>query len=120
MKIYLAGPMRNIPEFNFPAFHMYASKLRAEGHLVFSPAENDIAKTDIKITGTTGSLQEIEGKNGWTLRNALCDDLAFITQEAEAIALLPGWEKSKGVAAELATAKALGLRVIILEEGTRI
>lgn len=116
MKIYLAGPMRGIPEFNFPAFHKAAAYLRDQGHTIFSPAENDLDKTGIDVTGTTGDEAEIEGKNGWTLRQALCDDLNFICLEAEGIALLPGWEKSKGVAAELATAKALGLEEIYLKD----
>ena len=115
MKIYLAGPMRGYPEFNFPTFKRYAEQLRKEGHEVFSPAENDLTNTGINVQGSKGEHAEIEGKNGWTLRRALGDDLEFITQRAEAIALIPRWEASKGVAAELATAQALGLRIIYLE-----
>ena len=41
MRIYLAGPMRNYPRNNFPAFDAAAAKLRADGHEVFNPAEHD-------------------------------------------------------------------------------
>lgn len=99
MKIYVAGPMRGIPEFNFPAFHVAAAKLRAEGHLVFNPAERDIQHHD-----------------GFNLREALKDDLEFICLHADAVAVLPGWESSKGAQAEVATAKALGLAIIELEQ----
>ncbi len=40
-KVYLAGPMRGLPLFNFPAFADAAAKLRAQGYDVFSPAERD-------------------------------------------------------------------------------
>lgn len=39
---YLAGPMRGIPEYNFPAFYAAAAALRAHGLNVWSPAENDV------------------------------------------------------------------------------
>lgn len=114
MNVYLAGPMRGYPEFNYPAFRAAAALLRADGHSVFSPAEKDIERlgTDISI-GTTGDLAEIEAK-GFDLRDAIFDDLAYIIRKADAIALLPGWEASKGVAAELATAKFLDLEIIDL------
>lgn len=118
MKIYLAGPMRGIPEFNFPAFHAAADKLRTEGHSVFSPAERDIERhggKDISKGNVAGDEKVASKEHGFSLRQALGDDLAWICAEAEAIALLPGWQNSKGAAAELATARALGLRVIELE-----
>jgi len=117
MKLYLAGPMSGIPEFNFPAFHAAAAKLRAAGHDVFSPAEKDIERhggVDISKGNATGSQEEAAQKHGFDLRQALADDLLYICREAEGIAMLPGWENSKGAHAEWNTARALGLAIIYL------
>lgn len=113
MKIYLAGPMRGIPNFNYPAFHEGAARLRAEGHEVFSPAELDIKKhgKDISVGNLTGDESIAAAEHGFNLREALGADLAWICAEADGIALLPGWQNSKGATAERATAIALGLGV---------
>ena len=116
MKLYLAGPMRGYPAFNYPAFHAAANRLRILGHEVFSPAERDIER-DNKDWGEispSGDLAEAETK-GFSLRDALGDDLNYICREAEGVAMMPGWIHSKGAIAEKATAEALGLKVIILE-----
>lgn len=117
MKIYVAGPMRGIPEFNFPAFHAAAAHLRRDGHEVFNPAERDIAHhgTDISKGNATGDEALAAVTHGFNLREALKDDLEFICLHADAIALLPGWENSKGARAELHTAIALGLQIIHLK-----
>ena len=115
MKLYLAGPMRGIPEFNFPAFHKAAAELRAAGYEVFNPAERDIER-DGKDWGKvvpSGDLAAIE-QQGFSLRVALGEDLEWICKHAEGIALLPGWENSIGATAEYATAIALGLKVVFL------
>jgi hypothetical protein len=116
MKLYLAGPMRGIPEFNFPAFFEAAAKLRKEGYLVFNPAErdNEIHGTDISKGNATGDEAVAVAQHGFNLREALGADLAFICYYADGIALLPGWENSKGAKAEKATAEALGLEVMYL------
>lgn len=115
MKIYVAGPMRGISEFNFPAFHTAAAALRLQGHFVFSPAERDIDKCgDISKGNLTGDNAKAEADHGFNLREALKDDMVFICLEADAIALLPGWENSKGAQAERATAIALGLEIMVL------
>lgn len=116
MKIYLAGPMRGIAEFNFPAFYEAAHSLRNQGHEVFSPAEKDNERhgADISKGNATGSEEHASAQHGFNLREALGLDLEYICGHADAIALLPGWEFSKGVAAEKATAEALGLKVILL------
>lgn len=104
MKIYVAGPMSGLPDFNFPAFENATKTLREQGHEVFSPAENDL-----KMWGDMTSV-----KANANYRDCLRVDLNWILDHAEAIALLPGWEKSKGVAAERALAHALGLQVVYL------
>jgi len=116
MKIYVAGPMRGIPEFNFPAFNAATEKLRAEGHIVFNPAEKDNQRhgTDISKGNVAGDEKLAAEQHGFNLREALADDLNFICREADAIALLPGWENSKGANAERATALALGIEIIVL------
>lgn len=117
MKIYVAGPMTGIPEFNFPAFNAASAKLRAEGHEVFNPAERDIERhggVDISNGNATG-CQEVAAKtHGFSLRDALADDTWWICKEADAIAMLPGWENSKGARAEWALSIALGHKVIYL------
>lgn len=117
MKIYLAGPMRGRPEFNFPAFFRGAARLRAEGHEVFNPAEKDNEKhgTDISKGNPEGRVDVAASQHGFSLREALGADLAWICAEADAVALLPGWEDSAGARAEAATAAALGL--LIFEVG---
>lgn len=118
MNIYLAGPMSGIKEFNFPAFNAVSAKLRAEGHSVFNPAERDIERhngVDISQGNETGSQEFAAEKYGFSLRDALADDTWYICKEADAIAMLPGWENSKGARAEWTLSVALGLTIIYLD-----
>jgi nucleoside 2-deoxyribosyltransferase len=115
MKIYLAGPMRGKPNFNFPAFDYAAAKLREQGHEVFSPADHDREQNGPEIEiNPTGDEAICEKQFGFSIRDALGADLTWICREADAVALLPGWEHSTGATAERATAIALGLSTIIL------
>jgi len=115
MNIYLSGPMRGYPQFNFPAFFEAAAKLRLTGHYVFSPAERDHQQHGEEVWkyNATGDLGPAVQK-GFSLREALAADMKFICLDADAIAMLPGWEKSKGANAEKACAEALGLEVMYL------
>lgn len=114
-KAYIAGPMRGYPEFNFPAFFEAQERLEECGWLTVSPAERD-TKGGFETAGLTGheDLSEL----GFDLRDALAWDLDQIARECDAVVVLPGWEDSKGANAEVATAKALGLRVATLDEAT--
>lgn len=104
MKVYLAGPMSGVPDFNFPAFMDAAKQLRAEGHEVFNPAEEDLR--------VWGDLETVRKKANY--RDCLRLDLNWILDHAEVIALLPGWEASRGANIELLLARVLGLKEIYL------
>jgi len=116
VNVYLAGPMRGIKNFNFPAFHEAAAILRKKGLTVFSPAEKDLEKYDESVLSSpTGNLKTAE-KKGFDLRSALATDLNWICRRANMVCLLPGWEKSKGACAEKATAEALGIEITLYED----
>lgn len=85
--------MAGLPEHNFPAFHAYAAALRAAGHDVVNPAELD--------------------NSGKTWESCLRTDLREMCT-CEAIALMPGWEGSKGANLELHVAHRLGMEVMHL------
>ena len=92
-RIYVAGPMTGLPEFNFPAFNSAADKLRAEEWHVENPAEHG----------------HIEGAD-WA--DYLRWDISRIAT-CGAIYLLPGWENSKGATLEVSIAKALGMQFVL-------
>lgn len=114
MKVYLAGPMRGLPGFNFDQFHKWAERLRGQGHQVFSPAEQELSQKNAKIFANCKS--GLEEDIGIDRRGSLGTDLAWICAEADAVALIPGWVRSRGAVAEKATAEALNLKVMYLGE----
>ena len=83
MKLYLAGPMRGMPFFNFPAFKDAAAQLRAKGHYVFNPAERDeeIHGDAMAAGNEAGCEAKAAIEHGFSLRRAMGEDLAFITRE---------------------------------------
>ena len=101
---YIAGPMRGLPEFNYPAFRRAAERLRALGHIVVSPVELNHGTDD---DGTKPPVHY--------LRN---DILALLT--CDAIAVLPGWQHSTGARLEVAVAITFGFRFFDAGSGVSI
>jgi hypothetical protein len=75
---------------------------------VHSPHEKDI-EDGFDFTGCDGT--EDLAAMGFDLRRALALDLGWICAEAEAVVVLPGWRRSRGARAEVATALALDIPV---------
>lgn len=110
MKIYLAGPMRGHPEFNFPAFIQKAEELRHIGWEVFSPAERDMAE-GFEPWGLKGDMSELDGL-GFNLREAIADDLDYICRQADGVYFLPGSSESSGAKLERQAAIFCGLELM--------
>ena len=95
---YLAGPMRGIDQFNFPAFDAAQVTLEYHGWSVLSPAQMD---RDIGFDETRNSL------DGFDMAAAIDRDIDAI-KACDALVLLPGHEKSRGATAERHLALWLG------------
>lgn len=111
-RIYIAGPMTGIPQFNFPAFDTARDRWRSWGWDVVSPADMDRRwwreKFNEEFDVNNPDPRIIAG--GDIYDEWLRMDVAEIAT-CDAIALLPGWQNSKGVAKELAVANLLKLEV---------
>lgn len=114
IRVYLAGPMRGYPHFNFPAFDYAAAKLRKQGFVVFSPAERDREAYGADIENNPTGDESVVSNPACTIEDCMSADCEWICRHAKVIALLPGWQKSSGANAELSLGKALGLSIMEL------
>lgn len=89
MKVYIAGPMTGLPDYNRQAFHDAAGVLQGLGHEPLNPAAIDL------------------GGNALWL-NYMRATTRLLTQ-ADAVCALPGWEESRGANIELDWAIGVGL-----------
>lgn len=95
VRIYLAGPMTGIQDYNYPAFNLAAAQLRALGFHVENPAENPVP-----ACGTWRGYMRLA-----IAQLITCDQ----------VHMLPGWETSKGANVEFNLAVALGLEIKFLK-----
>lgn len=101
--------MSGIPKFNIPAFDKAASKLRADGHIVFSPAELDDPETRAVALASPDGNDHV---NGQSWGDFLARDVKLIADTAvEAIVVLPGWVLSRGAKLEVWTGLLCSLHI---------
>lgn len=92
-KLYLAGPMRGLPDGGREAFATAKRALCNQGYQVISPAEHDAA---LGI-----DVMAVEPRQ---LREVMLWDLEQVAA-ADALVLLPGWQRSEGANLELRFAR---------------
>lgn len=99
--IYIAGPMRGIPGYNYPLFNEVAAHFRKLGYKVINPTE---------IGDYFGKPEELE-KDKRLLDLVMSIELLCVIK-CDAICLLEGWENSEGARTELAAALERKLEII--------
>jgi hypothetical protein len=109
VKVYVAGPMTGIPQFNFPAFDAAASELRSMGHEVISPAElDDPEDRAAALQSPDGSALSYGNGVKKTWGEFLARDVKLLSDGGiEAVFVLPGWRKSRGARLETFVANAM-------------
>lgn len=110
--VYLAGPMRGYPRNNVPAFRDAAKELRARGLEVVSPVELDEEEGD---NAESEALTDAD-YNRYLRR----DIVRLITDDAQALVVLPGWEESRGASLETHVARELGMPVFSFPGGEQV
>lgn len=131
-KLYVSGPMTGYADFNFPLFDDVAADARERGaERVFSPAQHD-RDTIIEVWGKTarpenfpgyaegdiaGYFDAITSGGKFTLETMFQWDLDVITNHADALLLLPGWQASTGARFERIAAEALSKPLILVLNG---
>ena len=100
LRIYLAGPMTGIPQFNFPAFDAAANALRKEGYTILSPHELDSVEVQAAAWASPDGKLDGGMVAGETWGQILGRDVETIADRVDAIAFLPDWHKSRGARLE--------------------
>jgi hypothetical protein len=103
--VYIAGPMRGLPNNNEKAFFDAESWLVSRGYLVLNPLRisRSIAPDEVMAESPMflGTVIEIEKR---------------LLEHCTYIYLLRGWEKSVGARDELAVAMRLGVKILLQED----
>ena len=111
MKIYIAGPMSGVEDFNFPLFFETEKKLKELGYEVINPAHNDGEDLESALE-MAGTPDKPNNSWGYYMRR----DLPHVL-DVDALCVLPNWRKSKGASLEVHVAEALGLPIYVLKDG---
>lgn len=103
MKIYLAIPYTGIEQLSFETANRVSGRLMQEGHIVFSPISHShpIAQT-CELPAHWDYWKEAD-----TAFLSWCDEVRVV--------MLDGWQRSKGVNAEMEIAEMIGKKIRFID-----
>lgn len=109
MKLYLAGPMSGLPDWNYPYFIKVEAALVDQGYEIVNPA---------RLHPAPNATTRVDWNNPeWTRlwRQFVVEDLQHLMQ-CDGIAALKGWRKSRGARVELNVASGLRMPCFEVKE----
>ena len=108
MKIFISGPMRGIPYYNFPAFDAARAAFEEAGFDVVTPADLDseIGIEAMDLTETT----DWNVKTGFDVRAAIKRNIDALL-DADGVVFLEGWGGSLGCNIERLIADRCNMRL---------
>lgn len=111
MRVYLAGPMTGMPQFNFPTFDAAEADLLTRDYDVVPPADlHDPEVRKLALASTTGALEDLPRHLTWG--QFLAQDVRMIADDGiEAIVCLDGWPRSNGARLESYVARLCKLPI---------
>lgn len=109
VRVYISGPMRGKPFYNYAAFDDAAATLVENGHTPISPADSSR-----RIAVEAGLDPTLESSYAKIPIETYIEDDIIAMRHAEVVVLLPGWRNSKGARVEMAYARCRGIPIYTL------
>lgn len=111
--LYVAGPMTGKPWHNFPSFDVAVDLLAGLGIESISPAElDDPADRAEALCAEIGSADTATHTWG----DLLARDVKIVADVVDGVALLPGWEGSRGAKLEAFICRLVGKPIFYIND----
>jgi hypothetical protein len=105
MRLYIAGPMTGIEDFNYPEFFRVERELRDRGYDVLNPARIN----EMYNRSTAPRTWR------WYMKHSIT-----MVAHADGLATLPGWVSSRGASLEVHLARRLEMPVRAYHDWTDV
>lgn len=110
IRVYISGPMRGVPHYNFPAFDKARDSLRAFGYDAVSPSDLDRKLYGFDAMELPDDFDWLSNPLPVSSEDVLGTDVRVV-KTCHAVLRLPGWGQSAGARREVDAAFNAGISV---------